>query len=334
VPLLEVSGLVKQFAVERAGGGVDRIRAVDGVDLTVDSGETLGIVGESGSGKSTLGRAILRLIEPTAGKVVFDGQDVLALAPERVRRLRARMQMVFQDPYASLNPLMRIGDAIAEPLATHRVVDRSAVDTEVARLLSRVGLSADVRTRYPHEFSGGQRQRIGLARAIASRPSLIVADEPVSALDVSLRAQMLDLFRSIQEETGAAIVFIGHDLGVVRRISHRAAVVYLGVVVETGSAEQIFTDPRHPYTRLLLDSVPTPGRRRTRTADDSAPPPSPIDIPPGCRFHTRCPFAQDICRERTPALVTFAGGHPARQSACHFAADLPPWTAPPHNPSA
>jgi oligopeptide/dipeptide ABC transporter ATP-binding protein len=326
-PLLGARGLTKRFSVGRvAGGGVDYIRAVDGVDLTVDAGETLGLVGESGSGKSTLGRALLRLIEPTAGSVTFDGADILALRPEALRRLRARMQMVFQDPFASLNPRMRIGDAIAEPLVTHGVAGRKDAPTEVARLLARVGLAADLGHRFPHEFSGGQRQRIGIARALASRPKLIVADEPVSALDVSLRAQILDLFRSVQDETGTAIVFIGHDLGVVRRISHRVAVIYLGAIVETGESEDVFTNPLHPYTRLLLDSAPKPGRKRQPGPADDTPPPSPIDIPSGCRFRTRCPFVQAVCSEQVPPLKAGAGaaGH---ASACHFAAELPQWTS-------
>ncbi len=328
MPLLEVHSLAKRFPIHRATGPftqvTDEVRAVDGVDLTVDAGETLGLVGESGCGKSTLGRCLLRLIEPTGGRVTFDGQDLRALAPEALRKARREMQIVFQDPFASLNPRMTIGAILEEPLRVHKIVPAKDLRAEVARLLEQVGLPLAAATRYPHEFSGGQRQRVGIARALALRPKFIVADEPVSALDVSIRAQILNLFRQVQADTGVALLFVAHDLGAVRQISHRVAVMYLGKIVETAPADELYDNPRHPYTRALLAAVPSiDGGVRALAEKVEGDVPSPIDIPPGCRFRTRCPHAQEICAETEPPLAPFGGGPASHLSACHFAATLP-----------
>lgn len=328
MPLLQVSNLVKHFPITRSTGVLTRVtealKAVDGVDLTLDAGETLGLVGESGCGKSTLGRCILRLLEPTSGTVMFDGTDVLALAPEPLRRARQAMQIVFQDPYASLNPRMSVGDTLAEPLRVHRIVAAGDVRGEVARLLSQVGLPGTAARRFPHEFSGGQRQRIGIARALALRPKLIVADEPVSALDVSIRAQVLNLFARLQAETGVALLFIAHDLGAVRQISRRVAVMYLGRIVELAGADALYDNPRHPYTRALLAAVPTIDGAKPTAQKVEGDVPSPINLPSGCRFRTRCPYAEAVCAEQEPPLALFEGGLPTHFSACHFAATLSP----------
>ncbi len=328
MPLLEVQDLTKRFPIHRATGPftqvTDQVRAVDGVDLTVDAGETLGLVGESGCGKSTLGRCLLRLIEPTGGAITFDGKDLRALAPEALRQARREMQIVFQDPFASLNPRMSIGAILEEPLRVHRIVPPKGLRAEVARLLEQVGLPQAAANRYPHEFSGGQRQRVGIARALALRPRFIVADEPVSALDVSIRAQILNLFRQVQAETNVALLFVAHDLGAVRQISHRVAVMYLGKIVETAPADELYDNPRHPYTRALLAAVPSiDGSLRAASEKVEGDVPSPIDIPPGCRFRTRCPHAQPICAETEPPLASFGGGPAGHLSACHFAATLP-----------
>ena len=327
MPLLEVKALTKHFPLIRATGPftrvTDQVRAVDGVDLIVDAGETLGLVGESGCGKSTLGRCLLRLIEPTTGRITFEGVDLRALKPEALRRARREMQIVFQDPFASLNPRMSIGAILEEPLRVHHIVPSAQVPEEVARLLDQVGLSRAAAARYPHEFSGGQRQRVGIARALSLRPKLIVADEPVSALDVSIRAQILNLFRQVQAETNIALLFVAHDLGAVRQISHRVAVMYLGKIVETAPADELYDNPRHPYTRALLAAVPSVDGTRPVSEKIEGDVPSPIDIPSGCRFRTRCPFAQDLCAREEPPLAPFAGGPPTHLSACHFAATLP-----------
>ena len=328
MPLLEVHNLTKRFPIHRATGPftqvTDEVRAVDGVDLTVDAGETLGLVGESGCGKSTLGRCLLRLLEPTGGTIAFDGQDLRALAPESLRKARREMQIVFQDPFASLNPRMTIGAILEEPLRVHKIVPAQGLRAEVARLLGQVGLPLAAATRYPHEFSGGQRQRVGIARALALRPKFIVADEPVSALDVSIRAQILNLFRQVQADTGVALLFVAHDLGAVRQISHRVAVMYLGKIVETAAADELYDNPRHPYTRALLAAVPSiDGGVRAQAEKVEGDVPSPIDIPPGCRFRTRCPHAQAICAQQEPPLAPFDGGLAGHLSACHFAATLP-----------
>ncbi len=327
MPLLEVSGLTKQFPLTRSTGPFTKeteyVRAVDGVDLTLDAGETLGLVGESGCGKSTLGRCLLRLLEPTAGTITFDGQDLLALKPESLRRARREMQIVFQDPFASLNPRLSIGATLEEPLRVHNIVPSGEVRAEVARLLDQVGLPQTAAARYPHEFSGGQRQRVGIARALSLRPRFIVADEPVSALDVSIRAQILNLFRRLQDETGVALLFVAHDLGAVRSLSHRVAVMYLGKIVELAPADELYDNPRHPYTRALLAAVPSVDGVKLAAEKVEGDVPSPIDVPSGCRFRTRCPFAQAICAEEEPPLAEFDGGIPGHFSACHFSAILP-----------
>ena len=327
MPLLEVQGLTKRFPITRSTGPfthvTDQVRAVDGVDLTLEAGETLGLVGESGCGKSTLGRCLLRLIEPTGGQVAFEGRDLLALPAEKLRQSRRDMQIVFQDPFASLNPRMSVGTILEEPLRVHQIVPPGQIRAEVARLLDQVGLPQAAAGRFPHEFSGGQRQRVGIARALALRPKLIVADEPVSALDVSIRAQILNLFRRVQDETHVALLFVAHDLGAVRQISRRVAVMYLGKIVETAPADELYDNPRHPYTRALLAAVPSVDGVRVRADKVEGDVPSPIDLPSGCRFRTRCPFAQEICAEQEPPLASFDGGSPAHLSACHFAAALP-----------
>jgi oligopeptide transport system ATP-binding protein len=323
--LLEVEGLTKHYPVRqgllgRAGGVV---RAVDGVSFSIARGETLALVGESGCGKSTTARLVLRLIEPTGGTVRFDGVEVAGKA--ELRALRRRVQVVFQDPYASLNPRLRIGAAIAEPMEVHGVGDAASRAARVSELLSLVGLAPFHAQRYPHEFSGGQRQRIGIARALSVRPELVVCDEPVSALDVSIQAQVVNLLKDLQARFGLSYLFIAHDLAVVRHMADRVAVMYLGQIVETAPKRAIFAAPLHPYTRALLAAIPHPDpRRRGRVTPLGGDVPSPIDPPSGCRFHTRCPFAQAICREQAPALRSFAPGH---ASACHFAGDLPPHDA-------
>jgi peptide/nickel transport system ATP-binding protein/oligopeptide transport system ATP-binding protein len=321
--LLAGRDLVKHFPVRNwLGRRTAAVRAVDGVSLEVRRGETLGLVGESGCGKSTLGRVLLRLVEADGGDIRFEGCDVRALDATALRRLRAEMQMVFQDPYASLNPRMTIGDALAEPLALHGVGDAAARRARVGELLRTVGLRARDARRYPHEFSGGQRQRIGIARALAANPKLLVCDEPVSALDVSIQAQIINLLQELRGRFGLSLVFIAHDLAVVRHVADRIAVMYLGKIVETAPGAALFDMPRHPYTRALLAAVPIPDpafrRERALLAGEV---PSPMAPPPGCRFHTRCPFAQERCRVEEPALADDSG----HATACHFWPDLPPF---------
>ena len=319
-PLLEVEGLEKRFPIRRGLFGRVRgeVRAVDGVSFEVRAGETVALVGESGSGKTTTGRLVLRLLEPSAGSIRFDGADLLALAPRDLRRMRRHLQVIFQDPFGSLNPRMRIGTIVREPLDIHKVgANRAERDAMVDRLLARVGLDPGVRRRYPHEFSGGQRQRIGVARAIALRPKLIVADEPVSALDVSVQAQVINLMIDLQEEYGCAYLFIAHDLALVERFSDRVAVMYLGRIVESAPAADLFRNPLHPYTRALLQAIPVPDPERVRErAALAGDPPSPAEPPPGCRFHPRCPVAVDRCRREDPVLREAAPGH---RAACHLA---------------
>ncbi len=316
--LLELRGLRKSFAV--GGGGFARrarLVAVDDVDLEVDAGETVGLVGESGCGKSTLARVALRLIEPDAGDVRFAGKDLRALGRRELRAERRHMQIVFQDPFASLNPRMTVGETIGEGLRVHALVPEAKRAERVAELLDTVGLAPDHAARYPHEFSGGQRQRIGIARALALEPRLVVADEPVSSLDVSIQAQILNLLLELQRRFALAYLFISHDLRVVRHLSRRVAVMYLGRVVERGPADAMYARPQHPYTEALLSAVPVPdpARKRARIVL-SGDVPSPIAPPPGCPFHPRCPKAQAVCSAERPALREVL---PSHFSACHFA---------------
>jgi oligopeptide/dipeptide ABC transporter ATP-binding protein len=321
-PLLEVQGLVKQFDLRRglrrllepAQGNT--VRALDGVDLELARGQTLGVIGESGSGKTTLGRTILRLQEPTAGRVLLDGQDLAGLDAAGLKRLRRRLQIVFQDPYASLNPRRTVEQIVGQGLAVHGLAGPAEARERVARMLERVGLQPAHRHRYPHQFSGGQRQRIGIARALVLEPELLVLDEPVSALDVSIQAQILALLAELKAEFGLTYLFIAHDLAVVAHISDRVAVLYLGRVVELGPTRAVLRAPAHPYTRALLASVPRlDGGRDRAQARLAGDPPSPLRPPPGCRFHTRCPHALPVCRTRVPDLLPVAAGHLA---ACHL----------------
>lgn len=307
--LVSVRGLVKHFPVE---GSDDVVRAVDGVSFDIFAGETLGLVGESGCGKSTVGRCLLRLIEPTAGQVIFDGEDILALDKKRMRRLRSEMQIIFQDPYASLNPRMKIRDIVSEPLVIHKQLGQRTSDQKdaVARLLQRVGLDPDYMYRYPHEFSGGQRQRIGVARALALNPKLIVADEPVSALDVSVQAQVVNLLQELQEEFKLTYLFISHGLAVVEHISTRVAVMYLGRIVEIAGAAELYAQPLHPYTQALLSAIPIPDPRQKRKRIIlQGDVPTPINPPSGCRFRTRCPLAIEECAHIDPELREVSPGH-------------------------
>ena len=305
--LVRVRGLVKHFPVE---GSDDVVRAVDGVTFEILRGETLGLVGESGCGKSTVGRCILRLIEPTAGEIEFDGTDVRAMGKRELRELRREMQIIFQDPYASLNPRMRVRDIVGEPLLIHGMKDREERRARVALLLKKVGLDPDYMNRYPHEFSGGQRQRLGIARALALNPKLIVADEPVSALDVSVQAQVVNLLQDLQGEFGLTYLFISHGLAVVEHISTRVAVMYLGRIVEVATAEDLYAEPLHPYTRALLSAIPIPDPKRKRDRIVlQGDVPTPINPPSGCRFRTRCPMAIVECAHIDPDLREIAPGH-------------------------
>jgi peptide/nickel transport system ATP-binding protein len=333
-PLVELDRLKLYFPI-RSGIVLDRhvgdVRAVDDVTLTIRRGETLGLVGESGCGKSTVGRTILRLYKPTGGRVVFDGRDITNLGENELRPLRRRMQMVFQDPFASLNPRHSVGRIVGEPLRTHGLAGRRDAAARVRELLVTVGLPADAASRYPHEFSGGQRQRIGLARALALNPDFVVADEPVSALDVSIQAQIINLLERLQEEFELTYLFIAHDLAVVRHISDRIAVMYLGTVVEVSPAEALYDEPFHPYTISLLSAVPIPDpvvereREALLLAGDV---PSPANPPPACRFHTRCPYVQPTrCRDDVPRLRKLASGH---EVACHWAEDIREGRIKPH----
>ncbi len=320
--LLVVENLATHFPVRQ---GVfsqvkNHVRALDGVSFSLQRGTTLSLVGESGSGKTTCGRSLLRLIEPTAGRIVFDGVDVTDLPRRELRAMRKRMQLIFQDPFSSLNPRMTVYGMLAEVLRVHRVVPRDQRRARVEELLQLVGLPPESASRYPHEFSGGQRQRIGIARAIAAEPDLIVADEPVSALDVSIQAQILNLLKDLQERLGLTYLFIGHDLGVIRHISDRVGVMYLGRIVEMGSVDDVFLRPTHPYTRALLSAVPVPDPDRP---DDrivlEGDVPSPINPPTGCPFHPRCPEAREECSRTDQRLVERAAGHLA---ACHVHAPV------------
>ncbi len=324
-PLLQVRDLKTHFPVR--GGLLGRVRgsvkAVDGVSFDIQRGETLGLVGESGCGKSTLGRSVLRLVEPTASSIRFEGQELTGLTQRQLRPLRRRMQLVFQDPYASLNPRMTVRDLIGEPFAIHGLARGQEREEKVLALLDLMGLPREAMDRYPHEFSGGQRQRIGIARSIAMRPDLVVADEPISALDVSIQAQIVNLLVDLQKELGLTYLFIAHDLHIVEYISTRVAVMYLGRIVELAPARELYQRPRHPYTQALLSAVPVadPERKRSRIIL-SGDVPSPLSPPPGCAFHPRCPYAMERCRRETPPLYALGNGHTA---ACFLAeADAQP----------
>ena len=317
-PLVRTRELVKEFQAGSAGlflGKPLTVKAVNGIDLDIAPGETVGLVGESGSGKSTLGRLILRLIEPTSGSVFFEGRDLSVLSRSELRGLRREMQLVFQDPYASLNPRMRVRAIVGEGIEIHRLARGKEKEDRIADLLRRVGMSPDAMNRYPHEFSGGQRQRIGIARALAVNPRFLVLDEPVSALDVSIQAQIINLLQDLQDQLNLTYLFIAHDLRVVEHISDRVAIMYLGKIAEVASREEIYANPRHPYTRALLSAIPsvTPAAKPERIKLPGEVP-SPVDPPSGCSFHPRCPYAKDICRTTEPALELGREGH---EVACH-----------------
>ncbi|MBK3664593.1 dipeptide ABC transporter ATP-binding protein [Bradyrhizobium diazoefficiens] len=322
--LLEVEGLVKHFVADRSlfGRALAHVKAVDGVSFSLDAGKTLALVGESGCGKSTVSRLVLRLIEPDAGSVRFDGRDLLSLDAGALRAFRREAQIIFQDPYASLNPRMTVGQILTEPLALHDLVPPARRRERVEEILRLVGLEPRLARRYPHEFSGGQRQRIAIARALAVEPKLIICDEPVSALDVSIRSQILNLLRELQDRLGLAYIFVSHDLAVVKHIADRVAVMNLGCIVEEADADALFAQPRHPYSRALLSAIPLPqphARRAKVVLQGEIP--SALNPPPGCRFHTRCPFVIDRCRTEAPELMADATGHAA---ACHRVSELPP----------
>ena len=317
-PILEVIDLVKHFPVR--GGLFGRrqgaVFAVDGISFSVFPGETLGMVGESGCGKSTAARMIVKLIEPTSGTIRLEGRDITALPPHAMRQYRQVIQFIFQDPYSSLNPRLSAGDIVAEPLHNYPEVPGRMREERVTHLFSRVGLRPEHTKKYPHEFSGGQRQRLGIARALALKPRLIVADEPVSALDVSVQAQVINLMADLQRELGLSYLFIAHDLAVVQHISHRVAVMYLGRIVELAATPDLFTSPQHPYTEALLDAVPVPDPDRQRPVEVlTGEVPSPMRPPPGCHFHTRCPYAEERCRIEAPKMREVRPGHFA---ACHL----------------
>lgn len=316
-PLIEIQNLKKYYPIKKGvlSRTVGHVKAVDGLDFSIYPGETISLVGESGCGKSTTGRAIVKLDPPTDGKVIFEGKDLATINNAELRKIRTQMQIIFQDPYSSLNPRKRIGDLLAEPLLAHKLATKEEASQKVDRMLEIVGLTKFHKGRYPHEFSGGQRQRVGIARALMLNPKLVVCDEPVSALDVSIQAQVLNLLKELQKEFNLTYLFIAHGLGAVKYISDRIAVMYLGKIVELGKTEDLFKYPKHPYTQILLSAYPIPNphlRNRERIVVEGDVP-SPANPPKGCRFHTRCPFAQAICREQEPVLS--GTNHTV---ACHF----------------
>jgi len=317
MPLLEIDNLKKFFPVRKGvlNRTVGNVKAVDGVSFSLERGETLGLVGESGCGKTTVGRCLLRLIEPTAGRVIFEGRNLLELDPGEMRRVRASLQIVFQDPFSSLNPRMTVGDIVAEPIRNHLNLSRNEIRQRVAQVMRRVGLHIAHLNRYPHEFSGGQRQRIGIARALALNPKVMVCDEPVSALDVSIQAQVINLLAQLQEQLDLSYLFIAHDLSVVQHISDRVAVMYLGRIVEIASADALYDDPLHPYSQALMSAVPIPDpdQRRDKLVLQGDVP-SPLSPPTGCSFHPRCFARLDVCPRESPVLQDVGGGH---QVACH-----------------
>jgi oligopeptide/dipeptide ABC transporter ATP-binding protein len=321
-PLLEVRQLKKHFPIKGGllGRAVGRVHAVDDVSFMLRHGETLGLVGESGCGKSTLGRTILRLYEPTAGQIMFDGVDLLSLDARALRQKRRDMQIIFQDPFSSLNPRMTIGRVLAEPFLIHKIGTKKEIEANVRRLLETVGLPPEAENRYPHEFSGGQRQRVGIARAIALNPKLIVADEPVSALDVSIQSQILNLLVDLRKQFKLSYLFVAHDLAVIEHISDRVAVMYLGKIVEYTSSEQLYAKPSHPYTKALIAAIPVPDLDSKKTRQIlSGDVPSPINPPSGCYFHPRCPLATERCKREAPALRDIGSANHQHLVACHHA---------------
>jgi len=325
-PLLEVKNLQKYFPVQGGffGQTIGRVHAVDNISFTVRKGKTLGLVGESGCGKSTLGRAVLRLTEPSGGEVLYEGKDITKLSSEELRALRKDLQIIFQDPFASLNPRMSIREILSEPFEIHGLYKNPAERrAQIVELLKEVGLNPEAADRYPHEFSGGQRQRIGIARALALKPKLIVADEPVSALDVSIQSQILNLMMDLRDKYGLSYIFIAHDLAVIEHISDEIAVMYLGKIVEHTDSETLYARPLHPYTRALISSIPEPkvGAKKERKVLQGDVP-SPINPPTGCRFNTRCPYVKDICRSSEPALRNMGTQDTPHWVACHFAGEL------------